>query len=255
MRVPCMKSPTDIVLGDIYVYPSVLIPARSHDGLITGLLTKLHSSVKGPKYKYMDRSFFLYPDRVDKPQTWPEYEEPMFVVEAGGGVHKSVALVEGALITHVLAAQLKARKADLHSHVIGIGGGQFWQSPSSLCHALAGMQPDKVVLYADAGSTLNTGVLLAYFRTFEMLQEFGGVLGFDVAVAWWGQGSKDDLDVDDFLNDGGDLSLIQQLSIQDFWSKVPEKIQTQLVSSKKKGAVYRRVLAREASTATPEMIE
>jgi len=245
MRLPFMESATDIGVKDMDIPPSMLIPARTQDGLITAIQIKPHFPPKGYKYRWAnrDKSFKLYRNNVNAPQAWPEIEEPLFVCEAGGGAHKSVALIEGGLKAYVLASQLKARHAELHGWVIGASGGQFWQTPSGLCNALAGMQTDKVVLYPDAGVTQNKDVLLSYFRSLDMLREWG----IDVAVAWWGQNTEEnDLDVDDFLIQGGDLSHVQELSVQDFWSKVPEVIRVQLPMENfpgDDGNIIRRVLA------------
>eukprot|EP00746_Dinoflagellata_sp_MGD_P008185 gnl/MRDRNA2_/MRDRNA2_116347_c0_seq1.p1 gnl/MRDRNA2_/MRDRNA2_116347_c0~~gnl/MRDRNA2_/MRDRNA2_116347_c0_seq1.p1 ORF type:complete len:474 (-),score=73.36 gnl/MRDRNA2_/MRDRNA2_116347_c0_seq1:66-1487(-) len=245
MQVPFMQSCKQIGIKNINVHPALLIPSRTQDGLITAIHTKPHREDGSSKPKYMwasvNKSFKLYAFNLPgEPPNEPE--DPLFICAANKSARDSVAIIEGGLKAYAFAAQLKARQADLHAWVIGAAGGQFWQSWDGLLHARAGMQPHVMVLYPDAGAVLNPDVLLAYFRSIQCLFE----MEMEVAVAWWGQRSKEvHLDVDDFLIRGGHLHQIKQISVQAFWKKVPSPIRQSLLDGRH-ADVFEDVLSFEA---------
>lgn len=209
--VPYMRSwsngPEDSVVWNCRD-PSLLIPARNAEGLITGLHVKPHRDTDG-KYKWAS---------VRKSFRSPDGGFPLFCCWYDWSPSETVALIEGGLkpcIFAHLAARVK---------VIGAAGGAFWQSPVELLHALARLQARKVVLFPDAGAALNYSVLLSYFRTFSLLLGWG----VRVSIAWWGQLDKhEDLDADDLLADVArtDIGQMVMLSIPGFWDLVPRTVQ------------------------------
>lgn len=254
MIVPSMKSDAETQLLQINVGPALLIPACSADGRISAIHTKPHREEDDDVPKYMwassGGSFKLYPpdseDGQEWPEEWPEREDPLFVCRANKSVVDSVALIEGGLKAYVFAYQLSSKQLELHGWVVGAAGGQFWQNPCGFFHAMAGVQPSTFVLYPDAGSVENENVLLAYFRTFDMLQDhyLESNSYMSVAVAWWGQRFKHNhLDADDFLLQGGNANKMRQISIPAFWGKVPAGIQRNLMLSRH-GDLFRSVLDR-----------
>lgn len=229
--LPFMTSKFELGSIDVPVPPSLLIPARTQDGRITAIHIKPHREEETdlPRNlgKYMwasrNRSFKLHPVESEG------CEVPLFVCAANKGVETTVALVEGGLKAYAFAAQLKVKRADLHSWVIGAAGGQFWQSELGLFWAMAGMQPEAVVLYPDAGAIVNIHVLLNYFRSFRVMLD----MDMDVQIAWWGQWSKEEhLDVDDFLLQGGSFQQMKYISVIDFWNKIPAAIKLMLKTSR-----------------------
>ncbi|CAK0822527.1 unnamed protein product, partial [Prorocentrum cordatum] len=203
----------------VYVQPSLLIPARNPEGLITGLHNKPHRKRGNDASKYMwvsvQKSFKLHTGG-----------SPLFCCWYDWSPASTVALIEGGLKAYVFAHLAGRMK------VIGAVGGQFWQSPSELLHALARFEATRVVLFPDAGSTRNKCVILDYFRTFRLLRSWG----FQVGVAWWGQHDKQgDADADDLLV-GMRIEEFEArmvvLSIQDFWHQVDGNLQHQLLHSR-----------------------
>jgi len=124
-----------------------------------------------------------------------------------------VALTEGVSFKPAITAQR------LGIHTIGASGGNFASSKETLTKYLNAIKIEAgteivPILFADAGSTNNNSVMLAYSRTAEVFKS----MGCNLHVAWWGQTSKEDGDIDE-VNDET-LSNLRLLPYQDFLSFV-----------------------------------
>lgn len=206
LRVPYMRRQDTDCIDSVVWHgkAALLIPARNAEGLIIGLHAKPHrdedcDSTNG-KYKWIsvERSFRTVDGGF-----------PLFCSWYDWSPSSTVALIEGGLKPYVFA-HLAARVK-----VIGAAGGQFWQSPLELLHALARLGARTTILFPDAGSTLNGQVLLDYFRTFGLLLSYG----LKVRVAWWGQTDKlTGLDADDLLAEVAsvDIGQMEMLRIPAF---------------------------------------
>lgn len=106
----------------------------------------------------------------------------------------SIGLAEGFLKPYI-AAQ---RQGQI---VIGAAGGNFAGSPQQLKAYLdalsAELDTKTVVLYPDAGAIANNAVMGHYERVIQMVSKWG----YSVEVAWWGQLTKDQPDVDELPDD------------------------------------------------------
>ena len=210
--------------GGYRFVPTLLIPARNYEGQIVALHHRPHhpDSEKGAGKigKYMWAS-------ANKSFNLPNGETPLFWCPGQGHSLHKIALIEGGLKAYVFA-HLSGMNA------IGAAGGQFWQSAYELQRTLRAQCVTEVTLFPDAGAVNNVNVLLDYFKTFRMLEEWG----IPTLVAWWGQVDKaETLDADDYLLQCPDITVdtIQKLKVPEFWEKVPQECQDKLLAGKNAG--------------------
>ena len=106
---------------------------------------------------------------------------------------KSIGLAEGFLKPYVAAQKLG-------QIVIGAAGGNLAGSPQQLKAYLDALSLElattTVDLYPDAGALTNKTVMGHYERTIKLLQSWG----YTVRVAWWGQYTLDQPDIDELEN-------------------------------------------------------
>jgi len=235
--VPCMRSWHDDFDDEVLWFgrSALLIPARNAEGLINGIHVKPHRndiSAGESKGKYMWAS-------VARSVRLPDGGFPIFCCWYDWSPADTVALIEGGLkpcIFAHLAARVK---------VIGAAGGQFWQSRVELVQALARLGARRVVLFPDAGAVANFSVLLNYFRTFQLLQDWS----VEIRIAWWGQADKlVGLDADDLLSQVSNVEIgrMSMLYISEFWNHVPNHIRGRAMQGRH-SEVFDQVLAvREA---------
>ena len=100
--------------------------------------------------------------------------------------------------------------------VIGGNGVNHASSPQQLKEILEALNTSLVVLYVDAGMLGNQTVLAAYGRTIKLVESWG----YQVVIAWWGQFTKADGDIDEISDDR--LAQIQYLNPVQFWDLVPK---------------------------------
>jgi hypothetical protein len=109
--------------------------------------------------------------------------------------NRFIALTEGV----GFKPQLTANRFGLIS--LGASGGLFAVSPKLLKVYLNKasniLHTKSVLLFPDAGAVRNPLVLRQYKRTIDLISSFG----FSVAIAWWGQINKSNLDPDEFQGD------------------------------------------------------
>ena len=118
-----------------------------------------------------------------------------------------IGMAEGVLKPYIASQRL--------GHVfVGAAGGQFTSSPETLKATLEKLSTESglraVTFFPDAGCLENQSVLKQYSATWKLVQE----LGYEVAIAWWGQFTKDDPDIDE-LEDFDELEFI---TTEQFWS-------------------------------------
>lgn len=119
----------------------------------------------------------------------------------------NIGLAEGFIKSYIAAQKL-------NQVVIGAAGGNWTASPLQLRLYLDALSIElntkTVILYADAGAVGNPTVLRHYQRTIELLQEWG----YEVKVAWWGQLTKEDPDIDELE----DLEALATITPEKFFS-------------------------------------
>jgi hypothetical protein len=96
-----------------------------------------------------------------------------------------------------------------HKHginTLGAAGGHFSGSPNQVRDAIEVYR--EVILSPDAGDINNPQVMLRWSREIKFLE----TLGKPISIAWWGQKTKDDDDIDELDN----IELIEFLSPSQF---------------------------------------
>jgi hypothetical protein len=111
-------------------------------------------------------------------------------------------LVEGTGFKPQLAAD------KLGQIVIGASGGQFTGSPQQLTEYLLaastmGVDVSCLQIYLDAGDIVNPHVMKRLVKLVDLLTSWGKI----VEVAWWGQETKEEPDIDE-LDDVGKIAYI-----------------------------------------------
>ncbi len=127
--------------------------------------------------------------------TFDTDENPLFPRENPQTTHEMVGnlnFCEGALKSAVAALKFEER-GDWKTF-LGASGGQF--SPNELQHHLDKYPNlESVTIWPDAGDVMNLGVLARWRRTAGLIRKIRPAV--EVLVAWWGQATKTDNDVDE----------------------------------------------------------
>jgi hypothetical protein len=124
----------------------------------------------------------------------PNGELPIGCYRPVDGVKiNTIALAEGFLKSFI-AAQ---RRGQI---IIGAAGGNWASSPQQFktyIDALAAeLNTKTLVLYPDGGAIANNSVMGSYQRALEMITKWG----YSVFVAWWGQRTKEQPDIDELAS-------------------------------------------------------
>ncbi|NJN08141.1 MAG: hypothetical protein HC815_09125 [Richelia sp. RM1_1_1] len=127
----------------------------------------------------------------------------------------SIGLAEGVLKAWSVACNLQ-------QVIIGASGAAWDCSPKLLKRYLEKTASEQktslsnlvIDLYVDAGMLSNQHIMLRYHETIKLLQEWE----CKIRIAWWGQFSKDDPDIDDLVLQGN-RHQITYISI-DEWMKL-----------------------------------
>jgi hypothetical protein len=102
----------------------------------------------------------------------------------------SIGLAEGFLKSYITAQRWG-------QVIIGAAGGNFAGSPQQLKAYLEALSSElgteTVDLYPDGGAVTNNAVIRHYERAIQMISEWG----YSVRVAWWGQLTKEQPDIDE----------------------------------------------------------
>lgn len=179
------------VSGDGY-----LIPIANPDGLIIGLKLRLRDAIKGNRYLWLKSSESITAHL-------PSGELPIGVYRPETvTISNRVGIAEGEIKPQISAIALG-------QNFIGASGGNFTGSPEQLKQALtqldkehydhyasdssANLEPLEVVIYPDAGSHGNQGVMNRLKETFDFIKN----LGYAVKFAYWNQLYKATNDIDE----------------------------------------------------------
>ncbi|MGB5637058.1 MAG: hypothetical protein WBM86_30340 [Waterburya sp.] len=180
-------------------YSGILIPIQNHEQLWNGWQTRLDWGIK---CKYLWPTSDKYSAHDASTGTLPlAYLRPLKGVKS-----KAIALVEGVGFKAIYTANRFGQIT------IGASGGMFASSVQQLelflKEAAVETGNNHVLLYPDAGAVRNYLILNQYQATFQLVTE----LGFELKVAWWGQFTKAQPDIDEHE---GAITII---SWQQFWA-------------------------------------
>lgn len=183
-----------------------LCPIVDVDGLLVGFQIRLRETESG-RYRWLTSNTRK---RKNGPSpNLPNGELPLAVHRPPNITRQAIALVEGTGAKPFLTAQR------LRTVAVGAAGGQFSSSPETLRYTLDRLSGElgtkQIEFFADAGSSRNKDVLRQYRATWCLLQRWG----YSVRVAWWGQESKEDFDIDELQ----DLGAIDFLTVSQ-WEEI-----------------------------------
>ena len=184
-----------------------ICPIRNAAGLITGWQLRLRESDDGGKYRWPSSQTRRRPKGPTSHQK--NGELPITVCLPSGDVKgKLPGFAEG-----VLKPWIAAQQGNIP--VIGAAGGQWTSSPESLRSAVEAVAiqtgSNKFLLYPDGGAFKNKNVMRQYDALHTMLSNWD----YKLEVAWYGQTTKDDPDIDELLA-AGNGHLIREITWEDF---------------------------------------
>lgn len=168
-------------------------PVWDVQGRIIGWQTRFDDDSDGGKYKWATSRSSKRPNGGTA--HLQNGELPISCCRPLNGVKlASIGLAEGFLKPYI-TAQRRGQVA------IGAAGGNFAGSPIQLkadLEVLAEELNTKILdLYPDAGAIVNKAVMGHYQRTIQLVSGWG----YTVRVAWWGQLTKEQPDIDELLDD------------------------------------------------------
>lgn len=227
--------------------PGIAIAAMDFQGYITGF------QIASDDREYAK---YLWLSSASKGGNGPHLldgELPLFVYRHPQTTQiNEIWLVEGALKPAIVALILWLRYQRTDVMVIGAAGGNFSASAKLLEATISASNCSRVVFCPDAGSTENTNLVGhsgAYRRTFALLDK----IDIQPTVAWWGQETKEELDIDELLVNG-ELFRLELVQPEEFWAKCSNKLtfgkQVQLQSefAVDEETTYEQWLLLQAST-------
>jgi hypothetical protein len=169
----------------------------------------LRSAEQGGRYRWLSSRTKKRPNGATAHLS--NGENPITVarpnITSGKLVNSVVGMAEGVLKPFIACQQQ-------NKIMLGAAGGQFASSPQTLKITLDNLSvefgfPPRIAFYPDAGCLENQNVLKQYRATWKLLQE----LGYEVSIAWWGQFTKDDPDIDELE----DFEALDFISVEQFW--------------------------------------
>jgi hypothetical protein len=167
--------------------PGFLCPVHDVYGRLIGIQVRLRDATDG-RYRWFSSRTKQRP-HGQSPHL-PNGELPLAVFRPTEVRQKAIALVEGTGPKPFLASER------LGQVVVGAAGGQWTSSTLTLWETLSVLSEEidtkQITLYPDAGDVLNRHVLRRWKRVIKLLQEWG----YEVSIAWWGQATKESLDID-----------------------------------------------------------
>jgi hypothetical protein len=191
-----LKSEVSYKLAGVSIHGKSLItqagyicPIFNPQGLITSWQLRADNTSDGGKYKWASSATSKRPNGPSS--HLPSGELPITYCRPLNELQpQQIGLTEG-----ILKAQITAQLRN--QIVLGASAGNFAASPdtfkSYLEHASTELGNTKdVILYPDAGAIGNPNVMNQYRRTYNFITEWG----YNCFVAWWGQYSKTDCDID-----------------------------------------------------------
>lgn len=169
----------------------IACPVWDVQGRIIGWQTRFDDATNG-KYKWATSRSSKRPNGGTA--HLPNGELPISCCRPLDGLKvTSIGLAEGFLKPYITAQ----RRGQV---VIGAAGGNFASSPqqfkADLDALAAELDTKTVVLYPDSGAVANNAVMGHYQRAIQMTTEWG----YTVKVAWWGQETKEQPDIDELTS-------------------------------------------------------
>ena len=184
-------------------YSGIACPIFNHEGLAVGLQMRVLDKRADPKSRYRWLS-----DGEGNRSHLPNGELPIAYWQPPE-IHRGlpVGLVEGTGFKPAIASRR------LNQILIGAAGGQHTGSPTQLrtyleVAARHGAEAGWVQIYLDGGDVENAHVMYRLSQLVDFLQRWG----YRVEIAWWGQNSKSDPDIDELTK----LSAISYISCEGF---------------------------------------
>jgi hypothetical protein len=172
--------------------PGYLCPIKDADGMIVGCQVRLRNAGEGGRYRWLTSA--TKNCRNGATSHLPNGELPLAVHRSGEIELTSIGMVEGTAAKPFIASQR------LKQVTIGASGGQFCTSPQTLKSTLEKLSLEldtrTVDLYPDAGAIFNGNLMGHYERALRMISGWG----YTPRVAWWGQWTKEQLDIDELPN-------------------------------------------------------
>jgi hypothetical protein len=187
----------------------ILCPIRDKEGLTVGCQIRLHDGIDG-RYRWLSG---VTAKNSDGASPHLNGELPLGIYEPDSYLHPCIWLCEGTGIKPSIT------RYKIGVPVVGAAGGRFDSSPETAKAAieyLSAKYQTKILTFAiDAGDVVNVdGVPERWQKQFE----FFSSLGYQCRVAWWGQITKEQNDIDELV----DTSIISYITPQEFWSIVEE---------------------------------
>jgi hypothetical protein len=201
----CARGLTDAQIDAGYfftIYPNLELPPGipgNLPGVSWGKLATKTAGMACPAFDVEGRLIgwqLLVDEATDNKYRWakgwksshlPNGELPITVCRPVDGVkHQGVRLSEG-LLKPFIAAQKTGQIC------IGAAGGNHAGSPEQLKAALDKINPESVILDADAGAVANPHIIRQYRRTIDLVTGWG----YAVNIGWWGQVDKSHPDIDE----------------------------------------------------------
>lgn len=205
--LPGISSDNKIIVTD----SGYLCPVRNTDGLIVACQVRIRALKEGDSNRYRwlsgkGQTLHLFPSESS------QGELPLAIFRPDGDI-SSIAVAEGTGAKPLIVSQR------LNAFTIGAAGGQFASSPELLKEALERASEESglrdVDIFPDAGDIENPSVMARWKKTIALVQEWG----FTVDVAWWGQTSKEDKDIDELEN----LDSLTYIEVEEFLGIKPKK--------------------------------
>lgn len=185
-----------------------LCPVSNPDRLILGAQIRLENPIDGNRYRWLSSP-------GNAVLSLPNGENPLGFYQLSEKPEK-IALVDSLGAKPWLAAKT------LNAVVIGAAGGQFASAKIQLSQYLQKAQEQagtkETIIYPDAGDVNNHMVANRWKEVVSTLNSWG----YKVKIAWWGQFTKEDCDIDELPIER--LGEIQHLSPQAFFNLCPQKL-------------------------------
>ncbi|AFZ11345.1 hypothetical protein Cri9333_0365 [Crinalium epipsammum PCC 9333] len=176
----------------------ISIAALDINGCIVG-----HQIASDEREKFAKYIWLSSASRSGSSPHLPNGELPLFIWKHPLSASISeVHYCEGSLKSLLVALKLWSQgRTDIV--VVGASGGNFASSPQILKTIQSISTKKQCLLYPDAGAIANRQIMLQYSSLYTLLHSSG----YELQVAWWGQFTKDDSDIDE-LPDTATFELI-----------------------------------------------
>lgn len=228
--------------------PGYLCPIYNMHGQLVGFQLRLRHANEGGRYRWFTSATKKTPNGATPHLS--NGELPLAVHRPTQITRSEIGLVEGVGAKPFITAQRRGQIT------IGAAGGQFASSPETLKITLDTLAEElrtkTIEFYPDAGAVHNPHVMRQYRATWKLLKKWG----YSVQVAWWGQETKSDSDIDEL----DDFHAIRWLSIAQIeaishprfdWLERIQRTLKKTLHPKASAAALRSVIACEQTEYLP----